>query len=153
MQIFFIIGIPILLSLGSFLFKRQSVFTVINACGYFTVLLESAILLKNAVFNNILISYFNFIYVDALSAFFIFVTSVVAFAAAVYSIGYINGDLKKALISERKSRLYYLLFNLFCLSMFLVPALNNLALLWVAIEMTTLISAFLVGFYNTKESV
>ena len=111
MQIFFIIGIPILLSLGSFLFKRQSVFTVINACGYFTVLLESAILLKNAVFNNILISYFNFIYVDALSAFFIFVTSVVAFAAAVYSIGYINGDLKKALISERKSRLYYLLFN------------------------------------------
>ncbi|MCX5710229.1 MAG: proton-conducting transporter membrane subunit [Candidatus Omnitrophica bacterium] len=31
--------------------------------------------------------------------------------------------------------------------------MNNLGMLWVAIEMTTLISAFLVGFYNSKESV
>ena len=153
MQIFFIIGIPILLSLAAFLFRRQGIFAVINACGYFIVLVESMILVKNAVFNSSLISYFNFIYVDALSAFFIFAISVVAFAAALYSIGYINGDLKKGMITENKSLLYYLLFNLFCLSMFLVPALNNLALLWVAIEMTTLISAFLVGFYNTKESV
>jgi hydrogenase-4 component F len=37
--------------------------------------------------------------------------------------------------------------------MFLVPAINNLGILWVAIEMTTLISAFLVGFYNSKNSV
>ena len=37
--------------------------------------------------------------------------------------------------------------------MLLVPALNNLGMLWVAIEMTTLVSAFLVGFYNTKKSV
>jgi len=35
----------------------------------------------------------------------------------------------------------------------MVPAVNNLGMLWVAIEMTTLISAFLVGFYNSKESV
>jgi len=46
-----------------------------------------------------------------------------------------------------------LLFNLFCFSMFCVPAMNHLGMLWVAIEMTTLISAFLVGFYNSKESV
>ena len=47
------------------------------------VLVESAILVKNAVFTIGLISYFNFIYVDALSAFFIFAISVVAFAAAL----------------------------------------------------------------------
>ncbi|TBR19779.1 hydrogenase 4 subunit F [bacterium] len=37
--------------------------------------------------------------------------------------------------------------------MFFVPAVNNLGLLWVAIELTTLVSAFLVGFYNSKESI
>jgi len=56
-------------------------------------------------------------------------------------------------ISERKVGLYYCLFNLFCLSMFTVPVVNNLGMLWVAIEMTTLVSAFLVGFYNNKGSV
>lgn len=37
--------------------------------------------------------------------------------------------------------------------MLLAPFLNNLALVWIAIEMTTLVSAFLVGFHNVKESV
>jgi len=37
--------------------------------------------------------------------------------------------------------------------MLVVPLLNNLALVWIAIEMTTLISAFLVGFHNVKESI
>ena len=46
-----------------------------------------------------------------------------------------------------------MLFNLFSLSMFLVPMVTNLAMIWVAIEMTTLTSAFLVGFYNTKASI
>jgi hydrogenase-4 component F len=37
--------------------------------------------------------------------------------------------------------------------MFMVVSVNNLGLLWVAIEMTTLVSAFLVGFYRTKQSI
>jgi Formate hydrogenlyase subunit 3/Multisubunit Na+/H+ antiporter, MnhD subunit len=37
--------------------------------------------------------------------------------------------------------------------MLLAPLLNNLALVWIAIEMTTLVSAFLVGFHNVKESI
>jgi hydrogenase-4 component F len=37
--------------------------------------------------------------------------------------------------------------------MFFVVVVNNLWAIWIAIEMTTLISAFLVGFYNTKTSV
>jgi hydrogenase-4 component F len=95
----------------------------------------------------------GFICLDTLSAFFIFVIAVVVFACALYSVGYIKKDIEKQIISEKKSRVYYLLFNLFCCSMFFVPAVNNLGMLWVAIEMTTLVSAFLVGFYNKKESV
>lgn len=126
---------------------------IVNALGYFVVLCASALLLKWVVSSRHAASYLGFIYIDALSAFFIFVISVVAFAAALYSIGYIERDIEKGAISQRKAGIYYLLFNLFCFSMFLVPAVDNLGMLWVAIEMTTLISAFLVGFYNTKESV
>jgi hydrogenase-4 component F len=56
-------------------------------------------------------------------------------------------------VSERKARVYYALFNLFTFSMVFATAVDNLGMLWVAIEMTTLVSAFLVGFYTTKKSV
>ncbi|PJC47628.1 MAG: hydrogenase 4 subunit F, partial [Candidatus Omnitrophica bacterium CG_4_9_14_0_2_um_filter_42_8] len=117
------------------------------------VLCGSILLLKKTVLSGGVKLCGDFIYLDALSAFFIFVISVVAFAAALYSVGYIRKDIEKGIISEKKARVYYILFNLFCCSMLFVPAVNNLGILWVAIEMTTLISAFLVGFYNSKESV
>jgi len=61
--------------------------------------------------------------------------------------------LNEGTISLRKFKTYYILFNLFAFSMFLVTVLNNLGLVWVAIEMTTLVSAFLVGFHNDKTSI
>jgi len=153
MQILFILTIPILLSVAVLFIKKQRVFGIVNSMGYLVILSASIILLKEIVSLRSSISYFGFIYLDILSAFFIFVVSVVAFAASLYSIDYIRKDTESGVISEKKAKIYYILFNLFCFSMLFVPALNNLGMLWVAIEMTTLISAFLVGFYNNKESV
>ena len=153
MQILLILGIPAVLAICAFLIKGRKAFGVINALGYLAIFCSSSVLLVKAVLSSGAISYFDFIYLDALSAFFIFVISAVALACALYSISYINKEEARGMISEKKAKVYYLLFNLFCLSMFFVPAVNNLGMLWVAIEMTTLISAFLVGFYNTKQSV
>ena len=153
MQIILILLIPLILALGALIFKEQKAFGVINAAGYGAVLVSCALLLASSVIQKNTMRYFGFIYIDGLSAFFIFVVSVVAFAAALYSIGYIKRDILGGFISEKKARVYYFLFNLFCLSMLVVPVVNNLGMLWVAIEMTTLVSAFLVGFYNNKSSV
>ena len=153
MQILYILGIPVALALGAVIFKGNRKFGIVNAFGYLAVLFACGVLLKRTVSSGCVSSYLGFIYLDALSAFFIFVTAVVAFASALYSIGYIDKGVSGGEISEKKAGVYYLLFNLFSFSMFFVPALNNLGMLWVAIEMTTLISAFLVGFYNTKKSV
>jgi hydrogenase-4 component F len=152
MLIFLILAIPALLAAGALVINKK-VFGIINSLGYLVVLAASAVLLKERLLADTASAYLGFIYLDALSAFFIFVISIVTFAAALYSIGYIKKDMEKGLMSRKKARIYYALFNLFCFSMFFVPAVDNLGMLWVAIEMTTLISAFLVGFYNTKESV
>lgn len=153
MQILFILGIPLALAAAALLIKKQKVLGVVNSIGYLIILLLSAALFGKILFSENISSFFSFIRVDALSAFFILVISIVAFATALYSIGYIDKDVKTGAISKRKAGIYYLLFNLFCFSMFFVPSVNNLGMLWVGIEMTTLISAFLVGFYNKKESV
>lgn len=152
-MIFIILTIPVILAAVALAFKKQRVFGPVNAFGYFVVLLMGGLLFRETLVSDRAFSYFGFIYIDPLSAFFIFVTSVVAFAASLYSIGYVRRDVESGVMSEKKAGAYYGLFNFFCLSMFFVPSVNNLGMLWVAIEMTTLISAFLVGFYNNKESV
>ena len=73
------------------------------------------------------------LYIDSLSVFFILTTAIVAFAASVYSISYIRAEIEENKISIRKAGGYFYLFNLFCFTMLLVPLLNNLALVWIAI--------------------
>ena len=129
MLILIILIIPVVLGFGAIIFKARRTFAVVNAAGYLAVLIAGAILLKEAAMSHSVKACYNFIYIDALSSFFILVIAIVAFAAALYSIGYINRDARSGAISDKKSKVYYLLFNLFCLSMFFVPALNNLGML------------------------
>jgi hydrogenase-4 component F len=150
MSIFWILIIPAILAILPAIVKKPRLLGRLNAAGYFFVLLcVSWFIMK----QDLPVSFLKFFYVDSLSAFFMFTISVITFAAALFSIDYIRNDVKNKLISEDKARAYYTFFNLFSLSMFFVPIAANLAFVWVAIEMTTLMSAFLVGFYNTKASV
>jgi hydrogenase-4 component F len=150
---FFLLGIPLLLAVVAFLLKPSKMVGYVHALGYAGILVIACISAGDVVLGKHTISLFQFFYVDALSVFFMMTLSVVMFAASVYSIGYIAQDLKEGVISFKKAQVYYVLFNLFSFSMFFVTVVNNLGILWVAVEMTTLISAFLVGFYNTRQSV
>ena len=150
MNIFCILIIPVALASLPAVIKRPKTLGMLNAAGYLLVLLGFSWFILKA---NLPVSFFKLFYIDSLSAFFIFTISIVTFATALFSIDYIERDAAGLSISRIKARAYYTLFNLFSLSMFLVPMVTNLAMVWIAIEMTTLTSAFLVGFYNTKASI
>ncbi len=145
--------IPALLCLLCFGVKRSGALGVIHSAGYALSLLCAAALSYQSVILAIPSGLPGFFLLDGLSVFFILVICVVGFASSLYSIGYINQDVAEGKLSGEKARGYYLLFNLFLLFMLLVVSVNNLGLAWVAIEMTTMVSAFLVGFYRTKQSV
>ncbi len=92
-------------------------------------------------------------YCDSLSAYILLVISLLSVAASVYSIEYMRGEVRSGTIAEGGLRYYYFLLNLFVFTMMLVPVANNLAVLWMAIEATTLVSALLVGLYRKKQSI
>nr|MDA8387184.1 proton-conducting transporter membrane subunit [Nitrospiraceae bacterium] len=92
-------------------------------------------------------------YCDPLSAYILMVIALLSAAAAVYSMEYMASELKSGAITPAGLRYYYFLLNLFVFTMMLVPVSNNLALLWIAIEATTLVSALLVGIYRKKQSI
>src|SRR5512138_1615351 len=78
---------------------------------------------------------------------------VVAFLVGMYSLGYVRNDLQNGELKESQVSLYYGLFELFLFTMLLVVTANNIIMMWVAVEATTLGSAFLVGIYGHRSSL
>jgi hydrogenase-4 component F len=88
---------------------------------------------------------------DGLGALLLLLVAFVGFTAALFSWGYIAESIKHG--RHKSTQLYYALYNLFVLSLLAVPLLANVALMWIAVELTTLLSAFLVGFEDTPEAL
>ncbi len=92
---------------------------------------------------------FKWIAVDGLSALIVVLIALVAVTAAVYSVGYMG----QGSVKPEKLRLYYANYNLFVFSMLAIPVLAEPTLVWIVIELTTLCSALLVSFENTREAL
>ncbi len=95
----------------------------------------------------------GFLYADALSALVVVLTAFVSFVCAIYAVGYFRTDLEKRNITLGRLKEYYVLTPLFVFALFLVALANNLGIMWVAIEASTLASVLLIAFYNQKTSL
>ena len=95
------------------------------------------------------------LYVDQLSALMIGAIGIVGFAGALTSIGYLRNELAHGAVpqGDRGIRLYYAGLHAFVLSMLATVSVDNLGLLWVGVEATTLASALLVGFSRSRASL
>ena len=91
----------------------------------------------------------GFVRIDALSVVFLLATGFVYACAAVYSIGYLQSAGAQGAAGQRYARRFWAGLNLFAWSMLAAPAMGNLALLWIAIEVTTIVSALLVALEGT----
>jgi hydrogenase-4 component F len=96
------------------------------------------------------LGYLSYLRIDAVSAVFLLATSFLYAAVAVYSIGYLAPSRRKRDAGfSRYSRRFYTGLNLFVWTMLAAPMMSNLALLWIAVEVTTVISALLVAIEDT----
>jgi len=91
----------------------------------------------------------NWIAVDGLSALILLLVALVGTTAAIYSVGYVA----RRNPSPGKLRLYHANYNLFIFSMLAIPLLAEPTVVWIVVELTTLCSALLVAFENTREAL
>ncbi len=130
-------------------FARQMIFVPSMIGSALTVLFSIDILTNKSLSWTApnLIPFFNFeIFVDGISAFFIMMIGIVAFAVSLYSIGY----SKQYQLTKRVS-IFGFLFNIFVLSMILVVGSNNGFFFLVFWELMSLVSFFLVIYDHEKE--
>jgi hydrogenase-4 component F len=89
------------------------------------------------------LNYLSYLRVDAVSAIFLLATGFLYGAVAVYAVGYLKRH------EDLYARRFYAGLNLFAWSMLAAPLMSSLALLWIAVEVTTIISALLVAIEDT----
>lgn len=103
----------------------------------------------------------SFFYIDALSNWFNLIVAGVGIMAAIHCIPYIDFREKQKgcqggnvlLEHIKESGRFYTLFHIFLVSMLFVQMADNLIMLCVMMELTTLISAFLVCNEQKKDAL
>jgi hydrogenase-4 component F len=89
---------------------------------------------------------------DSLGAVFLLATGLLYAVAGVFSVGYLHAE-EHTEDFARFARRYFALINLFGWTMLLVPLAADFGTLWVAVELTTIVSALLVAIDRTDAAL
>ena len=141
--------LPVFIAIAVLLFKNGKQATTVALTGGF---LEVALLVRLMVhiyrYNAVTVG--RYLRADGLTLLFLAGLAFVLLVTLLYSVNY----LRHVPIGRFSSpRWFYCLTFLFVFAMLASYLAENLGLLWITMEATTLASALLVGFYNTGGAV
>ncbi len=153
MNLFLIVAIPISAFIASFLAKKnlRTLGAIAICASFFELLGTFAVVLS--VIQNGTYSLNGYLAVDALGAILMMILAVVGMMASWYSVGYLKIEMEKKIVGISRVRQYFILLHLFILAMFFAIMTTSPIFMWIAIEATTLSTAFLISFYNKPSAI
>ena len=153
MALSLIIATACIASALSFFVKKKmdtlGMIAMIASAGELTAtVIASAGVVKNGSYASAV--YFS---IDSLGALLLILVAGIGFIVSWYSVGYLKAEVAKKIIGFRRVRQYFILLHLFLLAMFFAIITPNPIMMWIAIEATTLSTAFLISFYNKPSAM
>jgi hydrogenase-4 component F len=91
--------------------------------------------------------------VDGLSALVLVLCGFVGLLSGLYGIGYLRRNEARGLVTPRMRYEFFGLIPAYVFAMLLVSVSNNLGIMWIAVELTTLASVFLITFHDRDTSL
>ena len=91
--------------------------------------------------------------VDDFNIYLIVLNNLVSFTTSVFSASYIAHELETGRLTPAYLRFYHATYQALIFAMNLAFLANNIGLLWVAIELATLITVLMVGIYRTRAAL
>ena len=154
-EILYLILVPALTGVVIFLFgKRHRLLTEsLAVIGSTITFLISVQIVIQTTRKEILSLFHEEFRMDALGGLVAFLVAFIGLIAVIYSLPYIRKEVTKKVISPERLRVYYAWMMIFLSSMLWATTTNNIIMLWVIIEATTLASVVLVAFYWNRDSV
>lgn len=150
-----LLAVPLSAGILAWFARKRQVMEAINVVAATAILVLAIGLAGQVLRHGTVTALGGFLYADALSALVVGLTAFVALLSTAYAVGYLRQDERNGAFEDAgaKLRKYYSLTPLFIAAMLLVSLANNLGVMWVAIEATTLASVFLVTFYGKVTSL
>ncbi|MDO8785238.1 MAG: proton-conducting transporter membrane subunit [Syntrophales bacterium] len=153
MALFVLIITPFVAALASLAVQRKVRPLEIIAAVAALIEFGSVINIAETLFYNGHCKFGAYFSIDALGMIVLITVTLVGFAASYYSIGYLRQEVAKKIIGFHRVKQYFVLFHLFQLAMFFAIITVNPIMMWIAIEATTLSTAFLISFYNKPSAM
>ncbi|AOQ25171.1 NAD(P)H-quinone oxidoreductase subunit 2 [Moorella thermoacetica] len=150
--LFYLPAVPLGIAVLAFGIRSRRIVELLHLAGITIVAFLSLLLVRSVLRGQTLFALNQMLYADSLTAILVLIIGVLGFLDGFYSIGYLRHDLEHGEADERSVCSYYGFFHIFLFTMLLSAISNNIAIMWAAVEATTLGSAFLVGFYKHKTS-
>lgn len=144
---------PLLAALICLFLPKQRAVTVVSVLTAVTMIILAASTALEIFSTGAKLYWQGLFYLDALNAYMILIIAMIGFFSVIYSLGYMGQELNAKELSEKRFGRYFFWLYLFILTMLLVVSSNNLGVMWVAVEGTTLATALLVAFNNNKGSL
>ncbi|MDE1830691.1 MAG: hydrogenase 4 subunit F, partial [Thaumarchaeota archaeon] len=117
------------------------------------VLIQAFFILAKIINEKTFTAFGNTFYIDSFSAVILLPISLVGFVSVLYSKNYMGHQYDIGLVDDKHIMRYYQGLNAFLLSMLVVPITNNLGIMWVTVEATTLISVLLIMLYFKENAI
>ncbi len=95
----------------------------------------------------------DYFILDEVNILFLILNTLVGFTTSVFSASYIGHEIETGKLTPLLVRFYHAMFLAMMGSMNLALAANNIGLLWVGLEMATLITVVMVGLYRTPAAI
>ncbi|MDO8648854.1 MAG: proton-conducting transporter membrane subunit [Candidatus Peregrinibacteria bacterium] len=92
-------------------------------------------------------------FIDAFSGLLTILISLLSLAAVIVSSGYLRTEEREHIVHLQQMRFYYASLHLFALGMLMTVLSNNIIILWLALESTTLSTTLLVAFYAKEGAI
>jgi hydrogenase-4 component F len=101
----------------------------------------------------VLVAFGDALRVDGLSALVLVLCGFVGLVSGTYGVGYLRRNEARKLVTPRMRREFYGLIPAYVFAMLLVSMSNNLGIMWIAVELTTVASVFLITFHDKDTSL
>jgi hydrogenase-4 component F len=95
----------------------------------------------------------RYLFVDDLNVVFVVLSTFIGFTTSVFSASYIDHELESGKLTPAYARFYHAMYQALMFAMNLGLLANNIGLMWVAIEVSTLTTVLMVGIYRTPEAL
>jgi hydrogenase-4 component F len=144
--------VPFAVGLVMLLVRDRRLLAALDVAGSLAVL-SLTLAVAQAVARHGAVSALGLLRADDLAVVFLLLIGLLSVAVSVATVGWMRQELARGQMREDRLRYYFALVHGFVATMLVTVLSDNLGILWIAMEGTTLTSALLVGFHGDRHGL